>query len=281
MQRIFLTGATGYLGSKFVDLYDTQFDIFKVSRSGKPAVDLTDPVTVERAYNEFKPDYIIHLGADLNRDYTNTDDVTKTDPAIIETLIRLAKQRTTPFIYTSTEAVYGGKPDGGYTEADTRQPRSPYGKSKVICEDLLMHSGLPYLITRGHRYVGINKSFARPKQFPDTLRALQAGIPVQLDSKKVFSPVSINHFCEVFMYFIEHDADKQLLFNIGSDKALTYYDFIIDVTKILKLDTNLVQPNGEEAGWPANSSLNFDKLRSSDYPFVDYQQMLDTIRNEI
>lgn len=281
-ERIFLTGSTSYLGTKFIELYGSQFDILGVSRSDKDnPVDLLDFDEVRRVFTDFKPGIVMHLAADLGRDSTTSKEITETNPAITKCLVDLAKTAMTPFIFTSTEAVYGGKEEtGGYAETDDYKPRSPYGASKVASERLLIASGLPYLITRGHRHVGISRGFDKPKQFPDTLKALTDGQPVHVDSQKIFTPVLINNACDIFAHYIANDTDKQIIMNIGVNKPTTYYDFVLDVAKALTLDTALVRSDGNEAGWPQNSSLSVQRLHAMGYPSVSYEGMLETIRQD-
>jgi dTDP-4-dehydrorhamnose reductase len=281
-QKVLLTGSTSFLGSKFVELYGDKFEIFGVARKDpNHPVDLLDFEAVRQTYLAFQPDIVIHVAADVGRDATTSGSITQTNPAITKNLVELAQENNAPFIFMSTEAVYGGKEQiGEYTETDSYQPRSPYGESKVASEKIVMSSGLPYLITRGHRFVGIYKTYDRPKQFPDILRALMAKQEVHLDSKKLFKPVLINNICDIFVHYIEHDLDKQIVMNIGVDKATTFYDFMVDVAKALGIDPNLAKPDGEETGWPQNSTLSLEKIKQSGYPTVSYDQMLAILKEE-
>lgn len=283
MKKIFLTGSTSFLGTKFIELYGHKYDIFGLSRSdSKHPIDLMDFAAVQNAYQQFKPDIVIHTAADLGRDTTTASTITETNPAITKHLVDLARGTGTPFIFTSTEAVYGGKEEAGeYAEDDQFKPRSPYGQSKVLSEAVVKASGLPYLITRGHRCVGISKGFDKPKQFPDTLKALLAGQAVHLDSTKLFKPVLINNICDIIDYYIEHDAHKQVIVNIGVDKPTTYYDFVRDVARTLGIDENLIHPDGNEAGWPQNSTLSLEKIQSLGYPALAYEAMLVTMKRDV
>lgn len=282
MTKIFLTGSTSFLGTKFIELDGDTYEIFGVSRADKAhPVDLLDFEAVKRSYKDFQPDVIVHIAADVGRDSTTVDTITETNPAITKNLVELAKSTNTPFIFTSTEAVYGGKEDTGeYKEDDPFKPRSPYGQSKVLSEAVVKNSGLPYLITRGHRYVGISKTYDRPKQFPDALKTIKSGQELHLDSAKLFKPVLINNICDIFAHYIEHDMDKQIVVNIGTDKATTFFDFMSDVARELGFDTTLIHSDGNEAGWPQNSTLSLEKIRQLAYPMVNYAEMLEVIRKD-
>lgn len=281
--KIFLTGSTSYLGSKFIEMYGSKYDILGVSMNDSlNPLDLADKEKLNKIYNGFKPDAIIHLAADIGRDETTLSTITKTNPSIVQSLIELAQADKTPFVFTSSEAVYGGKWDAGdYKEEDTKLPRNLYGESKVLSEELLVSSRLPYLITRGHRYIGISSpAFSKKKQFPDALKAVVSSEPIHLDSKKTFTPALINNICDIIDYFLTNDINNKLILNVGINKKTTFYDLIRDVTSKLDLNTELIYNDGDEAGWPKNSSLNFEKLLSSNYPTVSYEEALEIIRSD-
>jgi dTDP-4-dehydrorhamnose reductase len=281
MKKIFLTGSTSFLGTKFIDLYGNRFEIFGISEHDPSwPIDILDFKALKKACDSFKPDIIIHVAAALGIGIEG-EKLTATNPQMTQNIINLARSSGLPVIFTSTEAVYGGKEQAGeYREADPYKPRNKYGESKVESEKIVMQSGLPYLIIRGHRYVGISKRCAKPKRFSDTLRDLVSGKEVHLDAHKLFKPVLINHICYVLEHYIAHDIDKQVILNVGTDRESTYHGFILDVADKLGLDTGLVQPDGEEKGWPQNSTLSFDKLKSSGYPVVNYKQLLDAIQKD-
>ncbi|MEK9196278.1 MAG: sugar nucleotide-binding protein, partial [Patescibacteria group bacterium] len=180
------------------------------------------------------------------------------------------------------EAVYGGKEqEGMYVETDSYKPRSPYGESKVISEKDLINSGLPYLITRGHRHVGISKNFMKSKQFLNILQKITNRENVHIDSKKIFTPVLINNACDIFAHHIENNSNNQNIINMGIDKATNFYDFMIDLAKEIGLDAELIKGDGNESGWPLNSSLCMKKLHELGYPFVTYDQLLKTIKKDV
>lgn len=279
MNKIFLTGSTSFLGSKFIELYKDTYEILGVSAHDPlHPVDVLDLEAVKKTYLEFQPDFIIHAAALV--DHNNPDLVA---PNVLGTknIVEVAQVHKTPIIFASSEAVYGGKEQTGeYKETDEYRPRNAYGISKVESEKVVIASGLPYLITRCHRYVGINKNHTKPKQFPDTLRALGSNWEVHLDNHRLFKPCLINNIAEVYVYYIEKDADKSIIVNLGVEKATTYHDFIMDVAKELGLDTNLIKPDGVEKNWPENSTLSVEKLKELGYPVLTYENLLATLKKD-
>lgn len=277
--KVFLSGSTSFLGSKFLSLYGDSFEIFAFSKND-PFIPLNvlDFEKLKKEYLNFRPNVIIHLAADINYNSENSKNI---NIEMTKNIISVAKFTNTPIIFMSSESVYGGKENqGDYKEKDPYKPRSPYAQSKVEAEKLLINSGLNYLILRGHRMVGINKNYDKQKQFPDTLRSLALHEVVHLDSKKLFNPNLINHVSSVFVQYIKKDLDKKMILNIGADKVTTYYDFVFGVATALNLDVSLIKDDGEEKGWPANSTLNVNKLHELKYPTLSYSDLLKIITKD-
>lgn len=278
---LFLTGATSYLGSYLTEHYGDRYSFCGVSRSDPTApCDLTDAAAVATRFAQAAPDAVLHLAADLGRDAATSAHIRETNPAITRTLVSLAQERGIPFIFTSTEAVYGGRGDGGYPEDGPFLPRSPYGESKLMSEDIVRAAGIPHLITRAHRYVGRNPNYTRPKQFPDTMRTLLSGEAVHLDAVKRFTPVHLSHLCAVFDHFLTHARDAALTLNVGVERSVTFHELVSDIVQGLEVDPNPILPDGEEAGWPADSSVDTRALAEHGFPAMTYDELVGSVVEE-
>lgn len=282
MKKILLTGASSFTGTKFLDLYGKKYDITVISRSSQNnPVDLNDLGAITKLYTAVKPDVIVHLAATIGRDAGNAD-VLSVDVKTTKHLIDLAKSDGIPFVYTSSEVVYNGRPNGMYEEDDDYNPRSDYGQSKVISEQYLKEAGIPYLITRGHRYIGYpSTGFDRPKQFPDAIRDLMAGKAVHAEAKKKVNLILVDDICDIIDHYIENDSDKQTILNMGMPETITYDKLLKDIAKRASIDPNLVLDDGEEAGWLDNNTLNTSKLRALGYPQRSYDEIVEVISEGI
>lgn len=282
MKKILLTGASSFTGTKFLDLYGKKYDITVISRSNENnPVDLNDLDAITKLYSTVKPDVIVHLAATIGRDAGNAD-VLSVDVKTTKHLIDLAKSDGVAFVYTSSEIVYNGRPDGMYEEDDAYNPRSDYGQSKVIAEKYLKEAGIPYLITRGHRYIGYpSVGFDRPKQFPDAIRDLMAGKVVHAEAKKKVNLILVDDICDIIDHYIENDSDKQILLNMGMPETITYSKLLKDIARRTNIDPDLVLDDGEEAGWLDNNTLNTSKLRTLGYPQRSYDEIVEIISEGI
>lgn len=279
VKKILLTGSTSFLGSKFIELYKDTYDILGISKSDPTnPIDLLDLKSLKSTVEAFVPEVIIHAAAIVDQD---AEKVRIPNIQSTKNIVEVAKIYNTPIIFSSSESVYGGKETGGnYLETDPYKPRSVYGETKVESEKIIIESGLNYLITRAHRYVGINNNYHKPKQFPDSLKKLITGESVILDDHKLFRPCLINNIADIYAHYIENDLDKSLILNLGVDQSTTYFDFMVDVARSLDLDSRLIEPGGNELTWPENSTLSIDRLKSTNYPSVSYNELLVVIRQD-
>lgn len=277
--KILVTGSTSFLGSKFIQLYENNYLILGISKhDATNPVDILSKEKLTKIFNDFKPEVLIHTAALVD---SNDPNLKESNIKGTVNLIDLAKQTNIPIVFTSSESVYGGKEESGnYVETDLIKPRSAYAETKAECEALIQSSGLNYLIIRAHRFVGINNSYNKPKQFPDALKMLTNGLEIHLDSHKLFKPCLINHISQIFAHYIEHDTDKKILINVGVDKVTNYFDFMKDVANTLGLNSELIKPDGEETGWPVNSTLSLEKMESLGYPMLSYIDLLTTLRTD-
>jgi dTDP-4-dehydrorhamnose reductase len=282
MRKLLLTGSSSFTGSKFLEIYGKKYDITVISRSHKDdPIDLNDLEAVTDLYNSVKPDAVVHLAATIGRDTGNAD-VLSVDVRTTKHLIDLAKSDSIPFIYTSSEVVYDGRPDGMYKENDDYNPRSDYGQSKVVSEKYLKEADIPYLITRGNRYIGYPSSgFDRPKQFPDALKDLVAGKVVHAEAKKKANLILVDDICDIIDHYIENDSDKQIVLNMGMPETITYSQLLKDIAKEASLDEDLIHNDGEEAGWLENNTLDTTRLKDLGYPQRNYDEIVKLIAEDI
>ncbi len=144
MDRLFITGGTGYLGNALLRhpaLCDRELIATRHTRPPPPStstpmtwlsLDLTDSAAVQQAIATHRPHTIIHTAYRQN------------DPHLWEvtaggsrTIARAAHQIGAHLIHLSSDVIFSGERDGAYTEDDPPEPITPYGQAKADAEYLV------------------------------------------------------------------------------------------------------------------------------------------------
>ena len=146
--RILVTGAAGLLGNAVVRTVRKRgHDVRAFARC---ALDVTDPVEVERCLGAEKPEVVVHCAA-----YTAVDRAEEElDQAMIVTrdgtrnVAMAAAQIGATVVYPSTDYVFDGRADTPYGPDDETSPLNAYGVSTLAGEQVLAVSGCSWMVVR-------------------------------------------------------------------------------------------------------------------------------------
>ena len=98
-------------------------------------LDFRDLDSYKKDVENFKPDYLFHLGAytDLEFCEENIDDTYATNTLAVENAVFLANQLNIPLLYISTAGIFDGK-QKLYDDWDMPNPLGVYARSKYMGE---------------------------------------------------------------------------------------------------------------------------------------------------
>jgi dTDP-4-dehydrorhamnose reductase len=135
--HLLVTGPTGQLGTEVVDLATAAgHHVTRLGRHEPEPCDLTDADAVHALVTRTRPEVVVHTAA-----WTAVDDC-ETDPdralevngRATATLVAAARSVGAHVVYVSTDYVFDGTKATPYTEDDTPNPTSAYGRSKLAGE---------------------------------------------------------------------------------------------------------------------------------------------------
>ncbi len=117
---------------------------------GSNQLDLAKPDQIREQIRAHRPDLIINAAAHTAVDQAESEPdaafaINAIAPGI---LAQEAKALGIPLIHYSTDYVFDGSKPAPYTEADTPNPLSVYGQSKLAGEQAIAAAGGQYLILR-------------------------------------------------------------------------------------------------------------------------------------
>ena len=137
--QIWVTGAGGFIASYLLQTATRFAPAFEVVGWKRPAFDLLDFKSMDKAFAETKPAAIIHCAA-LSRTIDcqeNPDLARRINVEGTRHLVDLAGDL--PVIFFSSDLVFDGL-KGDYVEPDPVNPRSVYGETKAEAETIVLRN---------------------------------------------------------------------------------------------------------------------------------------------
>lgn len=100
---------------------------------------------------------------------------------------------------------------------------TPYERTKAMAEEIVISSGIPYIIFRPSLIIGKWDGFT--KKLMDLIKNLPL-IPVPGDGRSRFQPLYIEDWIKAFLKVIIEKKEKNKLYELGGPEYLTYNEII-------------------------------------------------------
>ena len=269
-KKILVTGGAGFIGSAMVrHLIDrtnsTVINVDKLTYSGNlqslesvknnknyffENVDICNINDLDRVFNEYQPDVIVHLAAEshVDRSIDSPAEFIQTNVIGTFNLLESAKgyweelkghkKENFRFLHVSTDEVYGdleGTNDF-FTETSPYDPSSPYSASKASSDHLVRAwfrtFGLPAIITNCSNNYG-------PCQFPEKLiphiilSALKGEkLPVYGDGKQIRDWLYVDDHVRALIEVLLKGTPGET-YNIGGNNEIRNIDVVKKICTIL------------------------------------------------
>ncbi|RMH81929.1 MAG: SDR family oxidoreductase [Calditrichaeota bacterium] len=247
MKRVFITGASGFLGSYLLELAPAGVEIMAQYHTVEPhrTAPTIHPVQIDfqnpdfSPVADFSPEVIVHTAAMSRVDACEQQRelAYQINVAATRQLADLAGKCGARMLFTSSDQIYNGE-RGNYTEADPPDPPAYYGHTKVEAER--------YILEHLNNAVSIRVAliYGRAIQGTSTfteaiVNNLREGNPVRVFVDEYRSPILVNALAEAMWELAEHTYTGRL--NLGGAQRLSRLEMGQIICELLHLDESLLR----------------------------------------
>jgi dTDP-glucose 4,6-dehydratase len=309
MSRVLVTGAAGFIGSRFAELLLAEAELLGVSHitildaltySGRREnmVNVLSDGRVEFVHGSIndeslvdelmaRHDQVVHLAAEshVDRSITGAAAFFVTNVLGTQTLLEAARRHgISKFVHVSTDEVYGSIPEGSWPEEHILEPNSPYSSSKAGSDLAALAYfktyGLPVCVTRCSNNYG-------PRQYPEKViplfvTNLQDGfnVPLYGDGGNIRDWLHVDDHCRGILAVLRAGRPGEV-YNIGGGTELTNRELTDKILSLCGVGDERISYVEDRLGHDRRYSVDWGKIhRELGYsPQVDFATGLaDTVQ---
>ncbi len=276
MLKVAITGATGLIGSRVVELLRNDFSLIPLSGAD---FDITKNEKLVKNLKTIDFDILLHLAGytDVDGAEKNKEIAFKVNVEGTKNVFELTQKLSKKFIYISTDFVFDGRKPP-YFEDSIPNPLGYYAKTKyegekvVSGEAMIIRTAYPYGVSEASKLDFVRK----------IIKQLKSNISLNMLTDILITPTYIDDFAYALKYLINNF--KPEIYHIIGDDSLSPYDATKLIAKIFNLNEALVKPTNfidyskNKAGRPQFSEVKNHK--NNFYPMKTFEQGLTDLYNK-
>ena len=232
MKKLLITGGEGQLATAFKSNFKSNFDLLSLNKS---ELDITDKLKVESILKNFKPDIVLNCAA-----YTNVDgaenDFKKANDVNSDAIKNILSNFDGLFVQISTDYIFDGK-NGPYSEFSDSNPINKYGLSKLNGEKISLKMSNKLILIRANVIFDLNSK----SSFLDwVIKSLKDKKEISVVDDQFGNPIWSVDLAKIVFQLIKNE--EKGIFNVGTDKIISRYEFAKLIADEWNLDVNLIKP---------------------------------------
>ena len=268
-KKIFITGASGYIGARLCEDLEKKYDVIRSSRSlirsDAVALDITNNAETMAVIKKHKPDIVVHSAALASSSECNKDpgSAEKINVEGTKNIAEAAKSVGAKLFLVSAASIV--------------LKETEYERTKALSEEAVKSISSDYLILQPVVVFGLSPNTKTKKHFNQILANINGAGPYAYDNKWRFRPTWINDISKVIDSCIEMNINRNTIPIAVSDKTLkTTYEIARDI-----LSNFNITP--DQASTSSRPILDVDTsiLHSLNLQTSTYKEMIKGITNEI
>lgn len=251
--NILVTGANGFLGQHLTNyLSARQYTITATSRGERRvpsnipltyySAELTDVSAIKNLVEEAQPQVVVHAAAiskpdecENNKHHCLQHNVEATHHLV--QAFKVIQKEGALFIYISTDFIFGE--NGPHSEEDKQGPLNFYGESKLLAEEMVMNSGVPYAIVRPVFIYGNVWDGLRPSFLHWIKNNLSQNKHIKVVSDQQRTPTYVYDICAGIDAIIQQH--KTGVYHLAGKDVLSPFDMAVTTARVLGLDEGLIE----------------------------------------
>ncbi len=241
MKKILVFGGSGLVGSKFIDIHKTEFEI---NAPDAAAVDILNKDQISKIVEEFNPDSIVNFAAytQVEEAENQKDDQNgicfQVNAIGVKNIAAVSKDFAKHFIHISTEYVFDGtKENSPYVEEDKPNPINWYGQTKFKGEQFVLESGSKAVIVRlsmpFSSHYNLKKDVAR-----FFLEQLKSGKQIKAVEDQRITPTLVNDVADGLRVLLENQSTG--MYHISSRDSVSPLEFVKTIAETFLLNYSLI-----------------------------------------
>jgi dTDP-4-dehydrorhamnose reductase len=239
MQKVLVTGANGMLGQDLCPILEDEG--YEVYATDKNNMSITSKEAVSKAFEQIKPDIVIHCAAYTNVDKAEEETQTARQLNVIgtENIAKMCAKTNAALVYISTDYVFDGELDRPYTPDDNPNPQNQYGFTKWEGEmKVIQHCPNHYIVRTSWLY-GIHG-----KNFVETMLSLFDKPLLTVVDDQIGCPTWTVDLANAIIQIIQ--TKSYGTYHACGGGYTSWYGFAKEIFKLAKKEVNLVPCKTEE-----------------------------------
>jgi len=270
MEKLLITGATGFLGWHICQLAKQEWEIYgtylshflKIPGIQMLKVNLTDFQELKRIFNDVKPSAVIHTAAQSQPNFCQTHPAESHLINVIAScnIAGLCADNSIPCVFTSTDLVFDGL-NAPYQETDAVSPVNIYGEQKVLAEAGMLERYSMIAVCRMPLMFGMEtptaKSFIQP--FIQTLKEKKE---LSLFIDEFRTPVSGTTAAKGLLLALEKVNG---IIHLGGKERISRYDFgqlLVEVFQLPAVGLKSCRQQDVKMAAPRPSDVSLDSSKA-------------------
>jgi len=277
MLKIAVTGATGLVGSRILELLQNEYEFISLDQD---QMDITKPNQVQKKLQDTDYDLLIHLAAytDVDSAETHQQLASKVNVFGTKNVFETVQKQKKKMIFISTDFVFDGR-NPFYDENSTPQPIEYYGQTKFQAEQLLKNKAMIVRISYPYR-----ANFSLKKDFVRSIKSLLKNNQIIHGINDSFiTPTFVDDIALGLKYLITQ-FDTKIYHLVGQD-SLTPFQAFQQIATIFNLDSSFIRPVSYQEYFKDKAlrpkAAIIKSLNNNFYPMHTFKQGLEIIKEQL